>query len=76
MRYEERAYVGCGGKTTEGGHSRLQCLCSLETFVSIIFLPLAGSPFGCCSPFRHFSCFFCVHGLISQLLRLSEVTWV
>lgn len=43
MRYGERAYVGCGGKTIEGGHSRLQCLCSLETSVSIIFLPLAGA---------------------------------
>lgn len=43
MRYEERAYVGCGGKTIEGGHSRFQCLCSLEKSVSIIFLPLAGA---------------------------------
>lgn len=43
MRYEESAYVGCGSKTIEGGHSRLQCLCSLETSVSVIFLPLAGA---------------------------------
>lgn len=43
MRYEERACAGCGGKTIEGGHSRLQCLCSLETSVSITFLPLAGA---------------------------------
>lgn len=72
MRYEERTCVGCGSKTIEGGHSRLQCLCSLETSVSIIFLPLAWLLLS----FEAFSCLFCVHGLISQCLQLSEVMWV